>query len=190
MRRMIDAQLNFIAKFANRRRGNLKLGIESSVDWLKIGALSGKIVVGDNSIIRCRIDFDNAAGAVAIGSRTYIGASHFVCHSRIDIGDDVIVSWGVTIVDHNSHSLLWRHRKDDVLRWAKGEKVWDGVTISPVTIGSRVWVGFGATILKGVNVGEGAIVGAGAVVTRDIPPYCVAGGNPARVIRELSDDER
>jgi galactoside O-acetyltransferase len=102
----------------------------------------------------------------------------------------VIISWGVTIVDHNSHSLQWRHRKEDVRRWAIGEKIWDGVKVAPVTIGSRVWIGFGATILKGVRVGEGAIVAAGAVVTRDVPPYCIVGGNPAREIRQLSDDER
>lgn len=184
------ALLNFIARLANMRRANLRLGNESSVDWVRIGALRGRVVVGDNSIIRSRIDFDTASGLVTIGSRTYLGASHLVCHSRIDIGDDVIVSWGVTIVDHNSHPLQWRHRKEDVLRWAAGVKVWDGVKVAAVTIGSRVWIGFGATILKGVNVGEGAIVAAGAVVTRDVPPYCIVGGNPARVIRELSDDER
>jgi acetyltransferase-like isoleucine patch superfamily enzyme len=59
-----------------------------------------------------------------------------------------------------------------------------------VKICDRVWIGFGVTILKGIIVGEGAILAAGTVVTRDVPPYCIVGGNPARVIRELSDDER
>jgi galactoside O-acetyltransferase len=186
----MKALLNFLARLAHRRRANLTLGASSSVDWLRVGALRGRAVVGDNSIIRCRIDFDSPSGVVAIGSRTYLGASHLVCHSRIEIGDDVIISWGVTIVDHNSHSLQWRHRKDDVLQWAAGEKTWDGVKVAPVKIGDRVWIGFGATILKGVKVGDGAIVAAGAMVTRDVPPYCIVGGNPAKVIRQLSDDER
>ena len=57
-------------------------------------------------------------------------------------------------------------------------------------IGGRGWIGFGATILKGVTVGEGSIVAAGAMVTHDVPPYCIVGGNPARLIRELEDHER
>jgi galactoside O-acetyltransferase len=106
------------------------------------------------------------------------------------MGHDVIVSWGVTIVDHNSHALAWRDRMNDVSQWAIGQKCWDNVKVAPVKIGDRVWIGFGASILKGVTVGEGSIVAAGAMVTRDVPPYCIVGGNPARLIRELEDHER
>lgn len=52
-----------------------------------------------------------------------------------------------------------------------------------ITIGNYVWVGASATILPGVELGEGAVIGAGAVVTRSVPAYCVAVGNPARVIK-------
>ncbi|MEI7431602.1 MAG: acyltransferase, partial [Betaproteobacteria bacterium] len=126
---------------------------------------------------------------VAIGDRSYIGASHFVCHSRIDIGDDVIISWGVTIVDHNSHSLDWRKRNTDVLLWLQRKKDWVGVKVAPVVIKDRVWIGFGASILKGVTLGEGAVVAAGSVVTKDVPAFTVVGGNPARVIRCMAVDE-
>jgi acetyltransferase-like isoleucine patch superfamily enzyme len=55
----------------------------------------------------------------------------------------------------------------------------------PITIGSDTWLGGGAIVLPGVTIGEHCVVGAGAVVTRDVPPYCVAAGNPARVVRRL-----
>ena len=186
----MKAALNLFAKLANPRRTHLRYGKGTSVDWVRVGALRGQVVIGEKSIINCRIDFDSPSGTVIIGDRTYLGASHLVCHTKIEIGSDVIVSWGVTIVDHNSHSLQWRYRKDDVSHWANRKKSWSRVKIAPVKICDRVWIGFGVTILKGINVGEGAILAAGAVVTRDVPPYCIVGGNPARVIRELSDDER
>ena len=53
-----------------------------------------------------------------------------------------------------------------------------------VTIGHDVWIGHGATVLPGVSVGDGAVIGAGAVVSRDVAPYTIVGGVPARLIRE------
>ncbi len=57
----------------------------------------------------------------------------------------------------------------------------------PITIGDNVWLGGGVIVCPGVTIGEGSVIGAGAVVTRDIPPYCLAVGNPARVVRALED---
>lgn len=56
-------------------------------------------------------------------------------------------------------------------------------------IGDDVWIGFEAMIMPGVTVGSGAIIASRSVVTRDVPPYCVVGGNPARVLRYRFDDE-
>jgi virginiamycin A acetyltransferase len=64
----------------------------------------------------------------------------------------------------------------------------DSAEPSPILLGHGVWCGFGATVLKGVRIGNGAVVGAGSVVTRDIPAYQIAVGNPARVIRARFDD--
>lgn len=55
--------------------------------------------------------------------------------------------------------------------------------MAPVMIGYDGWIGANAVVLKGVNIGDGAIVGAGAVVTRDVPPLAIVGGNPAKVIK-------
>ena len=145
--------------------------------------------IGAESVIRCRIDFDSADGKVIIGDRCYLGASHLICHTSINIGNDVIVSWGVTIVDHDSHALSWAGRLSDVEDWKKGIKKWENVAVRPVRIGDKVWIGFGASILKGVTVGEGAVIGAQSVVTRDVPPFTVVAGNPAKVVRQLQKDQ-
>ena len=60
----------------------------------------------------------------------------------------------------------------------------------PVNIGHDVWIGSNSTVLGGVNIGNGAVIGAGAVVTKDVPPYAVVGGVPARIIKYRFDDEK
>lgn len=169
----------------SRGTSTISVGKGSRVSWRRIRANGGSIRIGNGCIIHARVDLDSAGGQVTIGDRAYIGASHIVCHTKVEICDDAIISWDVTIVDHDSHALDAATRRDDVLHWGQGHKSWSGVNISPVVIGRRSWIGFGATILKGVTVGEGAVIGAKAVVTRDVPPYCVVVGNPARVVRNL-----
>jgi galactoside O-acetyltransferase len=169
-----------------RRIRAVECGSNTQVRWLPLLTRSGGVVrIGEASLINCRIDFDSPEGQVLIGNRCFVGASHLVCHTRITLGDDVVISWGVTLVDHDSHSVHWSERQHDVANWARSVKHWESVQIAPVFICDRVWVGFGASILKGVTVGEGAVVAARAVVTKNVPPYTVVAGNPARVVRHL-----
>ncbi len=125
-----------------------------------------------------------------------IGADCNICdHSYIDedviIGDRVTIKGQVAIVDG-------MRLEDDVFigpnatfmndRFPRSRKSsWKCETM---VIGRGASVGSGATVLPGVNIGEGAMVGAGAVVTKDVPPYAVVVGNPARVIREVTPEER
>lgn len=171
--------------------GRVKTGRGTRVGWRHLRVPSGnQLTIGNESLIDARVLFESDAGTIVIGDRTYIGRSALICHTRIDIGNDVIMSWGITIVDHNSHSISWSKRSTDVTDWGKGVKNWEHVKRRPVRIEDKVWIGFNASVLMGVTVGEGAIIGAGAVVRKDVPPYCVVAGNPATVIRELSNDER
>lgn len=184
-----SAIANLLAGILVRNRSRFVVGTRSRVRWLALRSVrGGDTQIGRDCIINCIISFDDPNGRVSIGDRCYVGSSHLVCHSGIKIGNDVIISWGVTIVDHDSHSLDWNQRKNDVRDWGIGRKDWSGVAIRPVVIQDKVWIGFGASILKGVTVGEGAVIGAQAVVTRDVAPYTVVAGNPARIIRHITPE--
>jgi len=167
------------------------VGEGSSVNFRKVvGKKRVSLEIGKSSIIEGAILFDREDASVLIGDRTFIGASLIACAEKVEIGNDVLVSWGCSIVDHNSHAMDWSSRKNDVLAWKHGKKDWSSVNIKSVKINDRAWIGFNAIILKGVTIGRGAIVGAGSVVTKDVAPYTIVAGNPARVIREISLDER
>lgn len=190
--------MNHLALMLNRLLGwyvmktsCVVIGPNTHISWwgLRAAKRGSGVSIGHNSMIRCRIDFDSPGGAIIIGDRCYVGASHFVCHTSIVLGNDVIMSWGVTVVDHDSHSISWLERQRDILDWNIGVKHWNGVSVRPVVINDKVWIGFGATVLKGVTIGEGAVVGARSVVTRDVAPYTVVAGNPARVVRHLQQAE-
>lgn len=141
--------------------------------------------IGNHCMIEGKFMSDRPGARFEIGDRTFIGKSLFVAANRISIGSDVLISWGVTVVDHDSHAVDFDLRRHDVAGWLMGEKDWSNVAIAPVKIGDKVWIGFGASILKGIEIGEGAIVAAGSVVTKNVAPWTLVGGNPARVIRTL-----
>ena len=112
-----------------------------------------------------------------IGSRCSFGEyNHITSILRVEIGDDVLTGRWITITD-NSHgksdydSLQIPPRKRPL--YSKG----------PVKIGNNVWIGDKATILPGVTIGDGAVIAANSVVTRDVPAYCIAVGNPAKIIK-------
>lgn len=179
--------LNRTAMLLVRRRTKVSCDNSTRVRWTALlNTRGGTITIGKQSILNCRIAFDSLEGRVNIGSRCYIGASLLVCHSAITIEDDSIISWGVTIVDHDSHSLVWNERETDVIDWHRNRKNWNHVKIRPVHIEEKVWIGFGVSVLKGVRIGANSVVAAGSVVTKDVPPYSLVAGNPARIVRSLT----
>lgn len=159
-------------------------GARLSPGALRSARRSG-VEIGADSILHCRFSIDRPGARIRVGARCFIGRSHLVAAESITIEDDVIMSWGVTVVDHDSHALDWPGRARDVADWGRGHKDWRGIAIRPVTLRRRAWIGFNAIILKGVEIGEGAVVGAGSVVTRDVAPQTVVAGNPARPIRRI-----
>jgi acetyltransferase-like isoleucine patch superfamily enzyme len=146
--------------------------------------------IGSESVVLSALHFDRNGAIITIGSNSFIGKSNLVASKKIWIGDRVLISWGVTIVDHNSHSIVYSQRSSDVADWRNGSKDWSNVVCESVTIADKAWIGFNSIILKGVTIGEGAVVGAGSVVTKDVPPWTIVGGNPAKIIREIPENER
>ena len=145
-----------------------------------------QLILGDTVILEGSLHFERSGAQIRIGSRTFIGsATKIIAANEVVIGDDVLISWGVTIVDHDSHALDFSRRSSDVSEWYQGRKDWSHVSVAPVMIGNKAWLGFDSAILKGVRIGEGAVVGAKSVVTKDVEPWTVVAGNPARVIRTL-----
>jgi acetyltransferase-like isoleucine patch superfamily enzyme len=154
------------------------------------GSKQCTLEVGKESFVLGFCRFEKPGAKISIGEQTFIGKSDLISASNIHIGNNVLISWGVTIVDHNSHNISYSERTEDILDWRNGKKDWSNVIYKPVHICDKVWIGFNSIILKGVTIGEGAIVGAGSVVTKDVAAWTIVGGNPAKVIREIPENER
>jgi galactoside O-acetyltransferase len=189
---MIRNCLSLMARAATRRRyGAMQFGAGSRVDLWRVRAKSdNRIEVGANSMLTSRVVYEKPGASLTIGTRSFVGLGLMSIAESVAIGDDVLVSWGATIIDHQSHSIRARERGGDVENWRHGIKDWAGIEIAPVRIEDKAWLGFNVAVLPGVVIGEGAVVGACSLVTKSVPAWTVAGGNPARVIRELTADER
>jgi acetyltransferase-like isoleucine patch superfamily enzyme len=149
---------------------------------------------GEDCFLNAAFVFEAKTGEIRLGDRCYLGAhTSILCRDKVILGNDVTIAWNVTIYDHDSHSMDWRDRAVAVRlfydRYGMSDCFdrldWTNVRSAPIIIHDRVWIGFGATILKGVTVGEGAIVASCSVVTQDVEPYTIVAGNPARVVRKL-----
>jgi len=135
--------------------------------------------IGKNSIVSpgFKINFpDN----LEIGDYVYIGPnSFFSSFGKILIKRGSII--GPNLIIHTAN-----HNYENNIQAIPYDK---GLIIKDVTIEENVWIGDRVIIVPGVNIGEGAIIAAGSVVVKDIPPFSIAGGNPAKVIRDRSNKE-
>jgi acetyltransferase-like isoleucine patch superfamily enzyme len=123
--------------------------------------------IGDGTKIRCH------EGEVAIGAKTVLGQDCTVsAYKRVRIGDQCVVADRAMFIDFD-HGVV------EVERPIREQ----GIYKREVVVGSNVWIGYGACILRGVQIGDNAIVGTNSVVTHDVAANAVVGGVPARLIR-------
>lgn len=111
--------------------------------------------------------------AIIIGDGCELSGVSITARSqKISIGKNVLIAPNCIIVDSDFHQL-WPCEERAFKPGYEGD--------APVSIEDYAWIGMNCIILKGVSIGRGAIIGAGSVVSRDVPAYCVAAGNPARI---------
>jgi acetyltransferase-like isoleucine patch superfamily enzyme len=123
--------------------------------------------IGDGSKIRCH------EGEVEIGAKTVIGQECTIsAYSRVRIGEQCVIADRAMFIDFD-HGVVEVERPIRL----------QGIYMRDVEVGSNVWIGYGACVLRGVRVGDNAIVGTNSVVTKDVPANAVVAGIPARVIR-------
>jgi len=135
----------------------------------------------------CMLTTLSVNAAIRIGDQAGFSGAVICAAERVVIGNRVMLGANVTVTDTNSHPIDYRKRYPE--NFGMMPEVVGEIATSPVKIGNDVFVGMHSVILKGVTIGDGAVVGAGSVVANDIPPRCIAAGNPARVIRILEVDE-
>jgi maltose O-acetyltransferase len=140
-----------------------------------LGRLLGSVGEG----VRVRAPFHCDVGYhIALGARTFVNfGAVFLDLAPITVGEDVQIGPYVQL-------LTSTHELDPDRRRAGWERA------VPVTIADNVWLGAGVIVCPGVTIGRDTVVGAGSVVTRDLPPGVLAVGNPARVVRTLTDQDR
>jgi len=145
-------------------------GLRSKMQKIILGKCGTNVYIGHNCDFICKNIF--------IGNNVFIGnhASFISANSKIIIGNYVMFGPHVTIRGGN-------HRIDVIGEYMYNVKEKLPENDQNVIIQDDVWVGCNVTILKGVTIGRGAVVAAAAVVTKDVPPYSIVGGNPAKIIK-------
>jgi acetyltransferase-like isoleucine patch superfamily enzyme len=130
--------------------------------------------IGHHSTIEDFTIINNAMGQVKIGHHVFVGASNVIIGPVI-LHDHIITAQHVVLsgMDHGFEHVSVAYR-------------YQPCTVAEIVIGEGCWIGANAVITAGVQVGKYSIIAAGSVVTKDVPPYCVAGGNPARLLKRFN----
>src|ERR1044072_4645308 len=149
---------------------------------VKVLTANGTVHIGHLSEIHDRVALsaiaepDGSHAKLIIGDRTSVWYGTVIsARHEITIGDQCAISWNCTIIDNDMHEIIY-----------PAETAYAQSRNNAVRVGNHVWIGAQAIVLKGVTIGENSIVAAGAIVTKDVPPYTLVAGAPARPIRKIA----
>ncbi|KAF2510800.1 CatB-related O-acetyltransferase [Flavobacterium zhairuonense] len=157
------------------------LGLIDGSAQVQFSELRGQVKVGARSLIN-KVLFD---GNIVIGTNTTVNGPNtefYALDYPITIGNFCSIARGTNIQEHN-HDINCTTTYFIKYRIFNDKYGADAVSKGAIEIGNDVWIGTGSTILTGVKIGDGAVIAANAVVTNDIPPYAIAGGTPAKVLK-------
>lgn len=169
---------------------NLKVGANSMVDssfCFKsfFSSLNPGMLIGDHCTFWRTALAVEEQGYLEIGNYCYIANASIVCSSQIRIGNHVFIAGGVTIADSDFHPLDPALRLADTLALSpigeRSKRI--SLKSDPVYIDDGVWIGFNATVLKGVRLGKGATIMPGSLVIKDVPAGAMVAGNPAEIVK-------
>jgi acetyltransferase-like isoleucine patch superfamily enzyme len=121
---------------------------------------------------------DRPGAVIKIGEQTRIHGSCLHAYELIEVGKRCLIAANCQIFDANGHGNCFDNVEERVQSTSKGK---------PVVIEDCVWIGANTIILPGVRIGKGSIIAAGSVVTKSVPSMVIAGGNPAKVIKNFAE---
>ena len=181
-----------IQKRLNKKKVNhigLNTELPGSIHKRKEGAV---ITIGNDCLIQGALITETETAVLTLQDNVFIGGGTVIdCVKEITICDDVLIASNCLIMDSNNHSISYSIRKKDLKDWRNNfGHDWTTTKSRPVTLGKGCWIGAHAIIFKGVEIGEGAVIGAGSVVTKDVEPYSIWAGNPAKFIKMIPEEER
>lgn len=181
---------------------------ENMLSWLNTPAVTNSTVpsdprefyLGANTIIdTCKLDIYNKIGAncylykCEVGKYTYMADHVAMMNTKIGNFCSIAAGVGVSLGKHPTTQFVSTHPAFFSLNRQCGTTFADEQHFEEMvntSIGNDVWIGYNAIILDGLEIGDGAIIGAGAVVTKNVPPYAIVAGNPARIIKyRFKEDE-
>ena len=149
------------------------------------------IRIAEQTVVEGELLVFRHGGQIEIGGFCYVGSGTRIWSAaRVGIGNRVLISHNVNIIDSQTHPMGPRARHQHFLDIFGGREPAEAdVGVAAIDIEDDAWIAAGATVMRGVRIGQGAIVAAAAVVTRDVPAWCIVGGNPATLIRKLTEEE-
>lgn len=175
-------------KFFYKSQIQLKGKINISGMPIYVFRENGFLILGDNVYLKSnkksyhlnmhspvKIMVDRKDAVVEIGANTRVNGSCIHAYKKISIGRNCLIAANCQIIDGNGHDLSFPNVENRVNTLGDAKEI---------IIEDNVWIGANSIILPGVRIGFGSVIAAGSVVVKSIPSMCVAGGNPAKVIKD------